>query len=51
MTTERKNIFRQAMDAMVEARQRQARAYVSGALLMLDDKTLSRYGIERNNLK
>ncbi len=50
MKTARKNILRNAMDAMVVARERQARAYLNSTLLMLDDSTLARYGIERKTL-
>ena len=47
----RKNFFATAFDAMVAARSRQANAYVNGALLMLDDKTLAEHGYDRKQLK
>ncbi|KPB02857.1 hypothetical protein [Ahrensia marina] len=37
-------------EAMMDARSRQAKAYVNGALLMLDDKTLKAHGYDRNEL-
>lgn len=47
----RRGFFRNAMDALVEARTRQADRYVSGALLMLDDETLRAHGYNRDELK
>ena len=46
-----KSFFSAAFDAMVEARSRQARQYVNGALLMMDDKTLESCGFDRAQLK
>lgn len=46
-----KSIFRSTLDAMVNARTRQARAYVNGALLMLDDETLKAHGYNRADLQ
>jgi hypothetical protein len=43
--------FRTAVDALVEARQRQVSRYVNGALLMLDDETLKSHGYDRAELK
>jgi hypothetical protein len=40
-----------AFDAMVNARARQASAYVNGALLMLDDNTLKAHGYDRAELR
>lgn len=37
-------------EAMMDARSRQAKAYVNGALLMLDDKTLEAHGYNRKEL-
>jgi len=45
-----KNFFRNALDAMIEARAKQANRYVNGALLMLDDKTLAQNGLKREEL-
>ncbi len=42
-----KNTF----ERMVEARQKQARRYVNGALLNLDDETLNRAGLTRDGIK
>ena len=39
--------FRGAIDALIEARSKQASRYVNGALLMLDDKTLEAHGYDR----
>ena len=47
----RNGFFRNAVDALVEARQRQVNRYVNGALLMLDDETLKSHGYDRNELK
>lgn len=53
MTTSstRRGFFRSAMDALVEARARQATRYVNGALLMLDDETLKAHGYTREQLR
>lgn len=40
----KRSFFRNAVDAIVEARQRQADRYMRQALLMLDDETLRAYG-------
>ncbi len=45
-----RGFFRGAMDAIIEARSRQASRYVNGALLMLDDETLSKSGYSRKEL-
>jgi hypothetical protein len=50
MSTGNKSMFRSAFDAMVDARQRQAKSYVNGALLMLDDETLKARGLDRKTL-
>lgn len=42
--------FRNTFDAFVAARQRRADSYVTGALLMFDDKTLERNGYSRSEL-
>ena len=46
-----KGFFRNAMDALVEARTRQANAYVSSALRNLDEETLRAHGYSREDLK
>lgn len=46
-----KGFFRNAMDALIEARTRQANAYVNNALRALDDKTLKAYGYSRKDLQ
>ena len=51
MANHRKNIFRNALDAFIAARERQAGNYVAGALLALDDKTLAEHGYSRAELK
>jgi hypothetical protein len=51
MTTQPKTgILRSAFDALVSASERQARSYVAGALLMLDDETLKANGYSRSEL-
>lgn len=47
----RNGFFRNALDALVEARSRQVSRYVNGALLMLDDETLKSNGYSREELK
>lgn len=46
-----RGFFRNALNALVEARMRQASQYVNGALLMLDDETLKANGHSRAELK
>ena len=43
--------FRNALNAVVEARTRQATRYVNGTLLMLDDATLEANGYSREALR
>lgn len=45
-----RGFFRGALEALVEARAKQASRYVNGALLMLDDKTLAANGYSRAEL-
>jgi hypothetical protein len=45
-----RGFFRGALDALVEARAKQASRYVNGALLMLDDNTLAANGYNRADL-
>lgn len=47
----RKGFFRNALDAMIEARSRQVAGYVNSSLLMLDDETLKRHGYDREKIK
>ena len=42
--------FRSALDALVQARQREAERYVNGVLLSLDDETLKSHGYNRAEL-
>ncbi len=42
---------RRAFDRMVEAREKQARRYVNGYLLSLDDATLAAHGYDRSELE
>jgi hypothetical protein len=46
----RSGFFRNALNTLVAARQRQADRYVSGALLALDDETLKAHGYKREEL-
>jgi hypothetical protein len=45
-----RNIFRNAFNRVVEARERQVRRYVNGALLSFDDDTLKTLGHRREDL-
>jgi hypothetical protein len=45
------SFMRRAFDRMVEARSQQARRYVNGYLLSLDDATLSAHGYDREQLE
>ncbi|WP_352978542.1 hypothetical protein [Mesorhizobium sp. M1378] len=47
----RRGFFRNAMNALIEARQREAGRYVSGVLLGFDDETLKAHGYDREQLK
>ena len=44
-------IFKGTFDRMVAAREKQARRYVNGALLNLDDDTLKQAGFSREALR
>ncbi|MDQ6433485.1 hypothetical protein RB623_05400 [Mesorhizobium sp. LHD-90] len=50
MTT-RTGFFRSALDAYMQAREKQAERYVAAALLGLDDETLRSHGYSRADLK
>ncbi len=43
--------LRTTFDRMIAAREKQARRYVAGALIGMDDETLRRAGIDRNELR
>ena len=43
--------IKSTFDRMIAARQKQARRYVNGALLNLDDDTLNRVGLNREDIK
>jgi len=45
------SIFKNALNRMVEARERQARRYVNSTLLSLDDTTLKAYGRSREEIE
>ncbi len=45
------SFMRRAFDRMIEARSVQARRYVNGYLLSLDDATLSAHGYDREQLE
>ncbi len=49
--SDRKSLMNSAFEAMVNARTRQAKAYVNGALLMLDEETLKAHGYDRTELE
>lgn len=51
MSSGTRNFFRNALNNMVEARQRQANRQVQGALLMLDDDALKALGHTREELR
>lgn len=50
-TSGQKGIMRRALDRLMEGRERQARRYVNGYLLTLDDATLTGYGYNRRELE
>lgn len=43
--------FKSTFDRMIAAREKQARRFVNGALLNLDDETLKRAGFSRDQIK
>lgn len=43
--------FRKTFDRMIAAREKQARRFVNGALLNLDDSTLKSAGLNRADIK
>jgi hypothetical protein len=46
-----KSFFRTALQRVVEARERQASHYISGALINLDNQSLSDLGTSRQELR
>ena len=50
VTASKNGFFRSALNAFVEARQREAERYVNGVLLSLDDETLKSHGYNRAEL-
>lgn len=46
-----KSMFKNALDSMVAAREKQARRYVNGMLLGLDDETLKSTGRTREDIR
>ena len=50
-TMNARTLLRSAFDGMVASRQRQARHYARAHLLTLDDATLARAGISRDDLR
>jgi len=46
-----RGFFRNAFEALIEARTRQAQRIVNGALLSLDDETLKANGYSRSELR
>ncbi|WP_173932091.1 hypothetical protein [Chelativorans sp. Marseille-P2723] len=47
--TSKRGFFRNAVKALIEARERQAQRYVNRALQMLDKETLEARGIKRKD--
>lgn len=43
--------IRDTFSRMIEAREKQARRYVNGVLMGLDDETLARAGIDRSKIR
>lgn len=46
-----RGFLRNALAAIISARESQAQRYVTGALLMLDDNTLKAHGYSRTELR
>lgn len=46
-----KNFFQSAFDRLVSARERQARLYVNGMLLQMDDASLKAIGRSRESIR
>ncbi|MEV4606108.1 hypothetical protein MRBLMR1_001046 [Neorhizobium sp. LMR1-1-1.1] len=45
------SVFRNAMNRMAQAREKQVSRYVNGALMSLDDETLKNLGTSREELR
>ncbi len=45
------SIFRNALNRVIEARQRQADGYVAGVMLSLDDSSIAALGTTREELR
>ncbi|GGF84585.1 MULTISPECIES: hypothetical protein [Rhizobiaceae] len=45
------SMFRNAMNRMAQAREKQVSRYVNGALMSLDDETLKNLGTSREELR
>ncbi|MEP3046258.1 MAG: hypothetical protein ABJL55_09270 [Roseibium sp.] len=45
------SLMRRALDRMIEARTVQARRYVNGYLLSMDDATLAAHGYDRSQIE
>jgi len=50
MAAGKNGFFHSALEALVQARQREAERYVNGVLLSLDDETLKSHGYNRAEL-
>lgn len=50
-TSGKRGFFRNAVDAVMAAREKQASRYVASALLMFDDETLKSRGFNRTELE
>lgn len=50
MSRKRRSFFRNALNSLIAAREREAEAYVNGMLLTFDDETLDRHGYVRSEL-
>ena len=47
----KRGIFRNAVSALIAAREKQAARYVNSMLLSLDDETLKAHGYDREQLR
>lgn len=51
VTNSRRGFFKEALDALIASRERQASRYVNSMLLSLDDEALASRGYNRAELK
>lgn len=51
LAARRPSLLKRAVGGLMEAREREARRYVNGYLLTLDDATLTSLGYERETLR